>query len=87
MGRRFSPVYGVILADGGDSFQRHVTTCDGPLVVLLQHQCAFKRSDGWLVWEYLKDVGASLDLFFEALKRIGGVDLPPVSLRKDLIGH
>ena len=43
----FCRVQDVILADGGDGFQCHVTACDRPLVVLLQHQRTDEASDGW----------------------------------------
>ena len=72
---------------GGDGFQRHVTTCDCPFVVLLQHKCADEASDRGLVRENTDDICSALDLFVEAFKRIGGVYLPPVSLRERLVGQ
>jgi len=84
-GGDFRRVHGGILADGGDGFQRHVTTSDRPFVVLLQHQRSDKTSDGGLIRKDTYDIGAALDLFVEALKRIGRMDLPLVGLRESLV--
>ncbi len=47
---------------------------------LFQHQRTDKAPDGWLGGEITDDIGATLDLFVQAFKRVGRVDLPPVSL-------
>ena len=87
-GRRFRPgPWCFILADGGNSFQRHVTACDRPFIVLLQHQCADEAADGWFVGENTDDIRAALDLLVQPFQRIGGVDLPPVGLRESLVGQ
>ena len=48
---------------------------------MLQRQRANETPDRRLVGKDADDIGAALDLFVQALKRIGRVDLPPVSLR------
>ena len=68
----------VRMADLSQGFQRHVARADGPLVVLLEQDGADQAGDGRLVGEYSDDVGASLDLFVEALQGVGRVDLGPV---------
>ena len=70
-GGDFRRVHGVILADGGEGFQRHVTSCDRPFIVLLQHQRANETPDRRLVGKDADHIGTALDLFVEALKRIG----------------
>jgi hypothetical protein len=86
-GGDFRRVHKVILADDSDGFQRHVTACDRPFVVLLKHQRAGKTTDGGLIRKDPHHIGSALDLFVQAFKRIGGVDLPPASLRESLAGQ
>ena len=73
---------GGIVADLGQGFQRHVTTLQGPLVVLLEQQGADQAIDSRFIGEDADDVGTAFDLTVEALQRIGAGDLPPVLLRK-----
>ena len=42
---------GLIMADGGESFQCHVASANSPLVVLLEHQRADETDDGGVVGE------------------------------------
>ena len=47
---------GEVVADGSDRFQRHVSPCDGPFVVLLEQNRADEACDGVLVGEDADDV-------------------------------
>jgi hypothetical protein len=80
-------VHGCSVANGGDGFQCHVAPCDGPLIVLLQHQGSDQAGDGGFVWKDADDVGPPLDFLVEALKRVRGVDLRPVFPGKSLVGE
>ena len=74
----------MILADLCDGFQAHVAACDGPLIVLLEHQRADEADDGIVVGEDANDICASLDFFIQPFERIGGVELALMVLWK---GH
>ena len=61
-----------IIAQGRDSFQRHVAcSLHSPLIVLFEQDCADQTDDGVLVGEDADDVGASLDLAVEPFERVG----------------
>ena len=73
---------GVSLADLCEGFQCHVSSADGPLVVLLEQDGADEAGDGCLVGEDADDVRAALDLLVEAFQGVGRVDLGAVILGK-----
>ena len=52
---------------------------DGPLVVLFGQDGADQADDGGFVGEDPDDLGASLDLAFETLDGVGGVQLGAVA--------
>jgi len=62
------------------SFQRHVSSADGPLIILFTENSADKANNGRLVGKDADHVGAALDLLVDAFQGIGGVDLAPVFL-------
>jgi hypothetical protein len=65
-----------------DGFQAHVAACDGPLVVLCNHQRADEPNDGGVVGEDANDIRAPLDLLVQSLERICRVELAPMVLWK-----
>jgi hypothetical protein len=75
-------VHGCSVANGGDGFQCHVAPCDGPLIVLLQHQGSDQAGDGGFVWKDADDVGPPLDFLVSS-----GFDLRPVFPGKSLVGE
>ncbi len=65
-------VYGWIIAQGSDGFQRHVTSSlDRPFVILLEQDRPNEPDYRVLVGEDADDVGAPLDLAVEAAEAIG----------------
>ena len=55
------------MAHRGDGFQCHVAgSLNGPLVILLEQQCADQPDDGIVVGENADDFSASLDLAVKA---------------------
>jgi hypothetical protein len=58
----------MILADLSDSFQANVAACDGPLVVLLEHQRADEANDGVIVGKKPDNIRTPLDLFVQRLE-------------------
>jgi hypothetical protein len=72
-------VYGWIIAQGIDGFQRHVTgSLDRPFVILLEQDRPNEPDYRVPVGEDADDVGAPLDLAVEALDRIGAVQFGTV---------
>ena len=67
-GRDFDDIDGLMLADFVDGFQGLVSPCDGPLVVLFEHQGADQADDGGLVGKDADDVGPARDLLVEAFE-------------------
>ena len=60
-----------MFADLGDGFQCHIAACDGPFVVVFEHEGADQAGDGGLVGEDADDVGAPFDLLVETFERVG----------------
>ena len=58
-----------------------------PLIVLLHEDGADEANDAGFVGEDADDVGAALNLFVEALERIGAVQLGPVLSREGQVGE
>ena len=60
-----------IMAYRAESFQRHVATGYGPLIVLLQHKCADETDYGCVVGKDTDYVGAPFDLFVHPFQWVG----------------
>ncbi|EJU11880.1 hypothetical protein LH128_16678 [Sphingomonas sp. LH128] len=56
-------------------------------VILLEHESADEADDGCVVGKDADDIGSSLDLFVDALERVGRRDLRPVLLGERHIGE
>ena len=77
-----------LIAQRGDSFQRHVARAlHCPLVILFHEQSADQPGDRSFVRNDANDVTASLDLAVEAFEWIGAMQLGPMLSWKAHVGH
>ena len=75
-----------IMAQRAEGFQCHVAARYGPLVVLLEHQCADEADYRGVIRKDADDIGPALDLLVDPFQRVGGRDLLPVLLRERHVG-
>ena len=79
----FGPDEGII-AGPDHSFQAHVAARHGPLVGLLEQDCANEADDRRLIGEDACYIGAVLGLAIEPLEGICRTNLAPVLLWNDM---